>query len=379
MVNPSRFYSRLVGNQGAKKRISPLLIRKTEPTTPTSTPQIPSNYLVQVKLPSYKNTSSSSTLTPTMGAASVLMHNALLVGRQLEMLNVFLGYEQANKYSIKDYQGLDVGYIAEQDNSIKSTLLRQFLRTRRAFHASVLDRAGNVVLDIKRPIKWFLNSTISVSTPEGKEIGHVESDWHLWRRRYNVFVGLNQVARIDNGLWAWDFDALSENKRPLSTINRNFSGFIKEIFTDAGQYVVHYDATLDQERPLSLDERAVLLAAAVTIDIDFFSRHSQNHSSGLLPMGGMGMPMPMPVPIPGSGDVASTTDTPPLGDVGPTTLGGFGSSSSSSDIPSSTSTTSTNQWGDDAFLSDEEAGISSEAGDSGGSVFKDIWDAFNED
>jgi hypothetical protein len=41
-----------------------------------------------------------------------------------------------------------------------------------------------------------------------------------------------------------------------------------------GQYVVRMDAMEHSSRPLTLDERAVTLAAAINIDIDYFSRHS---------------------------------------------------------------------------------------------------------
>lgn len=43
-------------------------------------------------------------------------------------------------------------------------------------------------------------------------------------------------------------------------MNRDFSGFAREIFTDSGQYVVRFDPLL------SVDKKAVLLACAVNID-----------------------------------------------------------------------------------------------------------------
>ena len=57
-------------------------------------------------------------------------------------------------------------------------------------------------------------------------------------------------------------------------VNRNFSGFGREFFTDTGEYAIHMDSTPNAVRHLSLDERAVLLSCAINIDIDYFSRHS---------------------------------------------------------------------------------------------------------
>jgi hypothetical protein len=68
-------------------------------------------------------------------------------------------------------------------------MARQLLRTRRSFYADILDGQGQVVLKVKRPIKWFLNSSICIYTPENKLIGEVKQRWHIWRRQYDLFLG----------------------------------------------------------------------------------------------------------------------------------------------------------------------------------------------
>jgi hypothetical protein len=62
-----------------------------------------------------------------------------------------VGFEQANKYAIKDGNGQDVGFIAEDEHSWTSALLRQLLRTRRAFHAVVLNQQGQPILRVMSP------------------------------------------------------------------------------------------------------------------------------------------------------------------------------------------------------------------------------------
>lgn len=42
-------------------------------------------------------------------AADLLSHSSLVVTRQLEMMNVMLGFEQANRYVIMDPQGNHIG------------------------------------------------------------------------------------------------------------------------------------------------------------------------------------------------------------------------------------------------------------------------------
>ncbi|KAJ3320193.1 hydrolase 76 protein [Boothiomyces sp. JEL0866] len=338
---------------------------------------LPSNYLNPVELPDVK------TIIPRESPESfIFRHNCLVVGRQLEIMNVILGYEQANKYSLNTIDGQNVGIICEEESTFKSAILRQMFRTRREYNADLLDLGGNLLYKIKRPFKWFLNSTIKIYYKD-EEIGFVKSDWHLWRRRYDLFVQNEQFARIDMGLWAWDFEARDNEQQKLSDINRNFMGIMKEIFTDMGKYIVHYDATIDANSKLSLDQRAVLLACAMSIDIDYFSRHSNANSHGMMPMvaaGEVGGPSAPPVVVPPA-DVGSTMPnvTPGIPNVGPTP-------DMTSNIPNMNSSeigSGKNQWGDDAFLTDEQANIASEgfesASEEGSNLIGKLWDFFNND
>ncbi|KAI9341758.1 Scramblase, partial [Obelidium mucronatum] len=203
----------------------------------------------------------------------VLQHTGLMIGRQIEMMNVLVGYEQANKYSVTDANGVPVGFIAEEETSFAGTILRQVMGTRRAFKAVVLDVQGNVVLKIDRPIKWFLNSSITISDANDNVIGEVKQVWHLIKRKYDLFLGQKQFGIIESPFLSWDFHIEDENGGILSAVNRNFAGFAREIFTDTGVYAIHMD-NIPPSRPISLDERAVILACAIDIDIDYFSRHS---------------------------------------------------------------------------------------------------------
>lgn len=211
-----------------------------------------------------------------------------------------------------------------------------------------MNTSGEVVLRINRPFS-FINSKISIYRGEEapadvNKIGECQQIWHPYRRKYALFHryrsedarthptedtstkalavqadatsdgGYTQFANIDSRLLAWDFFLQGEQGEILGSVNRNFSGFGRELFTDTGQYVLRFDKGIAQqevderidkgvgindelkkvaeESPsteketalvpsvdvdgagLTLDQRAILLATAVTIDIDYFSRHS---------------------------------------------------------------------------------------------------------
>lgn len=325
---------------------------------PRRLPRFPTNSQISPRL--------SQSLLPDTGLDSVLSSPEITITRQLEMLNVFLGYEQANKYTILDSANTVVGYIAEHESGIKSTILRQLLKTRRPFQADVMDRHGTVVLHLTRPTKWFLNSKISAATPT-THLGDCSSSWHPWRRRYILPDDV-----IDAPFLAWSFEL------PSFTIERKFSGFVKEIFTDMGLYSVVF-------RGGSVEERAVVLATAVTIDIDYFSRHSSSSAMPLMvgsEMGGMGgsgagaaagtaagLGNGMdPGDIGGLGDLDGDGIGGGGGDIGG--LGGGGDSGFGGGGGMGGSGFGKNEYGDDIVPDAEEGG---------GGFLGDLWDSMNDD
>ncbi|KAJ0974684.1 hypothetical protein J5N97_016649 [Dioscorea zingiberensis] len=104
-----------------------------------------------------------------------------------------------------------------------------------------------------------------------------------------------QFAMVENpGFWNWTFTLKDEEKNVLAQIDRDWRGLGLELFTDAGQYVIRFGdpdpspkfgmtsviSELEVTRPLTLTERAVAVALAVSLDTDYFSRR-----------GGWGLPI----------------------------------------------------------------------------------------
>ncbi|RPD80232.1 Scramblase-domain-containing protein [Lentinus tigrinus ALCF2SS1-7] len=262
---------------------------------------------------------------PEDGLRRLLMqHDSLVVTRQIEMLNIFIGLEQTNRYAITNEAGETLGYIAEEPRGFLAAFSRQIFRTHRPFRAIVMDTEGSPILWLRRPFA-FINSRMYVQrlkdfseyTPEGNPVldtfAEVQQRWHLWRRRYDLFLRetphrilstvdepqpepepemFRQFARIDNGFLAWHFTLRDATGQAIANVNRAFRGFGRELFTDTGQYFINFDGKEPHEtdelaqrprliRKLSLEERALILATAVNIDFDYFSRHSEGGGGGL--------------------------------------------------------------------------------------------------
>ncbi|KAF8250627.1 Scramblase-domain-containing protein [Wilcoxina mikolae CBS 423.85] len=314
--------------------------------------------------PVYVPEDPGAVITSKHPAARLLENSALVIQRQLELGNILIGYEQANKYAIMDPDGNSVGFIAEEENSFTKLLMRQWARTHRSFLTHVFDKHGVEVLRFHRPFS-FVNSKITAYDPidpkssasapsyvtpdQYRIIGECQQQWHMWRRRYNLFLyddkpedrsipnhepvaggrgGMRtQFAYVDEPLLSWDFSLLSADQPPrlIGSVNRNFAGFAREIFTDTGVYALRMDAASVAAEPshlisnthqqyeyrvplspgteiqklqgigdvaagrgMTLDERSVMLAAAVSIDFDYFSRHSSIGHGGIMPIGMFG-------------------------------------------------------------------------------------------
>ncbi|KAJ5647325.1 Scramblase-domain-containing protein [Penicillium lividum] len=314
-------------------------------------------------------------------ATSILANSGLVVQRQLEMMTLMVGFEQANKYVIMDAQGNHIGYMAEQEKGMTNTISRQMFRTHRSFVTHVFDRHENEVLRFHRPFSW-INSRIKVYDPldvttsvytsstalqnttpgslvsastasnprvsplgfdEMRIIGESQQEWAPLRRKYNLFTfhqspnpatdmgtekfplsrsdlsktqqmqlasgsepgqgEFNQFAYVDAPFLSLDFNLLSAGNRLVGSVNRNFGGFARELFTDTGVYALRMDsaepgtegsptmspAEVSKPTGMTLDQRAIVLATAVTIDFDYFSRHSNSSGFGFMPLWFPGM------------------------------------------------------------------------------------------
>ncbi|CCH42090.1 Phospholipid scramblase 2 [Wickerhamomyces ciferrii] len=229
------------------------------------------------------------------GITKILNEPTIVIERQIEMMNVFLGFEQANQYTIMDALGNKIGYMAERDLGFTKAIMRQIYRLHRPFHVDVFDIYGNQVLTIKRPFS-FINSHIKAILPGFEDsqnldagiIGESVQSWHLWRRRYNLFKAestneFEQFGEIDSGFLAFDFPVRDSEGRVIGAVDRNWVGIGREMFTDTGVYIIRMDPQSfagmgelypEVAGPLTLDQRAVLLGNAISVDFDYFSRHS---------------------------------------------------------------------------------------------------------
>ncbi|XP_053682934.1 phospholipid scramblase 1-like isoform X2 [Sabethes cyaneus] len=199
----------------------------------------------------------------------------LLVHQKVELLEAFVGFETANKYTVKNTLGQKV-YWAVEDTDCCT---RNCCGAARPFDMKILDYYQNEVLHFNRPLRcqscWFpcCLQTMEVSAPPGNVIGTVEQDWSIFTPQFSIKdQSGNTVLRIEGPFCTFsicgdvEFKVVTNEGSQVGKISKQWSGFAREAFTDSDHFGINF--------PMDLDVRvkATLLGALFLIDFMFFEK-----------------------------------------------------------------------------------------------------------
>lgn len=194
----------------------------------------------------------------------------ILVKQHKEMFEVIINWETANKYSLYNTQGNQVGYAAERNKGLFHKIIRNILKSHRTITIDVWNQDKEHVFIGHRP--WYLLfSELNVMTKDKKLIGHIKTRFGFLKRKYDLSDSNNRVfATIKSYRWRlWTFTIFDKSGNEIGVITKKWGGFIKEAFTDADQFIIDYS-----KFNWTNQQRAILLFACLSIDLDFFEDNS---------------------------------------------------------------------------------------------------------
>lgn len=187
-----------------------------------------------------------------------------------EMLEIFSEFEVANEYTIRDGAGKIRAFAVEQGRGAGAAVRRSFLGANRPLHIAVISFSEReVILEMNRPfVFYFSNLTVSAGA---KRLGAVLRRFSLLNRTYELVDASNRpFAKIVSPiLKIWTFNILDPSGRQRGEISKKWSGFTQEYITDADRFRVTFGDGWTTE------QKAVLLAAAFSIDFDFFENNQR--------------------------------------------------------------------------------------------------------
>lgn len=101
-------------------------------------------------------------------------------------------------------------------------------------------------------------------------MGGIHRRFGILHKKYDLRDENGQLfARIESPIWRlWTFPVLDLGGQERAVITKRWGGFLREMFTDADNYLVDF-----MTHPWTIQQRAAIFAAAVSIDFDFFENN----------------------------------------------------------------------------------------------------------
>lgn len=207
----------------------------------------------------------------------------LLIKQEVDVLEVAIGWEAANKFKILNNQEQQVYYAFEESD----VCMRQLCTSDRGFVLHIVDNMNKEVIRVTREFKccagccWCACSNycafkVDIEAPVGTHIGTIRQECSALRPLYTIRNPDEEVVFNISGplcvfdcLGGQDFNITSPNGQDVGTITKEFAGLIKELFTKADNFGVVFPQDLDVKM------KACILGAVFLIDFMYFE---DNHN-----------------------------------------------------------------------------------------------------
>ena len=112
-----------------------------------------------------------------------------------------------------------------------------------------------------------------IATAEGARLGSVHRRFALLSKKYDLQDQNGAVfASVKSPIWRiWKFPILDAVGAEKGCISKKWGGLLKEAFTDADCFLVDYGQGMWSD-----NQKAVILATAISIDFDFFEDNQRD-------------------------------------------------------------------------------------------------------
>lgn len=178
------------------------------------------------------------------------------VKQKIELLEILTGWETENKYTVKDQAGNKIFYVGERSDMC----MRLCCDKMRAFTLEVKDTRGQNVLNFERALDCTCfcglcnPDTLTVNTSNGQKLGAVQEKCSLLFPKFKLKNGADQtVLKVEGPICPIAFGCgqpivfrlLTPQGVSIGTISKEWSGFVRELFTDADYFSISFPIDLD--------------------------------------------------------------------------------------------------------------------------------------
>jgi len=223
------------------------------------------------------------------GLEYLAMIDQLVVKQQVELLEALTGWESKNKYRIFNSVQQQV-YFAKEDTEC---CMRMCCGPNRGFVINITDNLGQLVIRLERKFKccagccWCANADccafeLAVEAPPGEIVGYVRQEQSCWKPNMTLRTSDHEIlGRIEGPCCQCSGPCCSDVEFPVASveghvigkITKQWTGFIKESFTDADTFGITF--------PMDMDVRmkAVMIGALFLVDFMYFEQKKNNNNN----------------------------------------------------------------------------------------------------
>jgi uncharacterized protein YxjI len=173
-------------------------------------------------------------------------------------------FKAASNFDIYDPQTQQVVMECREERLGFFTKLLRFSDYKRMtpFEIDIKTPSGEQLITVKRGVSFFL-STVEVLDEKNVVIGKFKQKFFSIGGKFEVLDASERPLCMLKGSWtSWDFRFVSNDNKEFATVTKKWSGFGKEFFTSADNYVLQIGNDVPENHPL----RQLILAAVMCID-----------------------------------------------------------------------------------------------------------------
>ncbi|WP_456844449.1 phospholipid scramblase-related protein [Cellulomonas sp. P5_C6] len=195
-----------------------------------------------------------------VGGGTLFTESVLVVNQRAKL------FEMKSEFGVYNQHGQKIGAVREKGYSVSRAVMGGDNGTRRL---QIVDLKGRVLLTLTRPATVWKSKFLLMGA-EGRPVGEIVQEnlgvmAGLFGGRYNIRFRLESAGQtlgsINAESWqAWDFSIQDTAGVEIARITKTWSGWAKERFTKADNYVVEI------HRPLEEPLRSLVVGAALAVD-----------------------------------------------------------------------------------------------------------------
>jgi len=190
-------------------------------------------------------------------------HQALIVKRKYESI----GFKMRSLYTVTTGAG-DMLASAVQELPVPGWRCEEP-------DITMYDSGRNPALELNHPFRWWFKR-LEVWTKEGHLLGTLQQRFSLLTKSFDVEDAKGRVRMTASGLHQFSLSAnfsFMKGDKQIATFTGRVQGLLRSIYSEEVQHRLEY-----QDGRLTVEERQLILVAALFIDRQYFDKRGVDQS-----------------------------------------------------------------------------------------------------